>query len=118
MNQGDIVQENAFTSYDNLRELIRKYNKNTEIMSSNLEIDETLTDIRDAIAHGRVSSNIPSPPMRLLKFERPNGDQVEVSFSELLTGDWFNTQISRFLSAVRRVRYAHDRLLGGDEGRL
>ena len=52
VKQGDIVLKNAFTNYDAMRDLIRKYNSDSRIMSAALTVDEALADIRDAIAHG------------------------------------------------------------------
>ncbi len=113
MKQGDIVLKNAFTNYDTLRDLIRKYNSDSRIQSSKLTINETLADVRDAIAHGRVSSSNPSSTMHLLKFKRPNKDKVEVAFSELMTKDWFQTQLSRFYDAAMKVKDANERLQSG-----
>ena len=68
MNEGDVVRLNAFTDYDNLGQLIDRYNSHTKILSAGLTIDKTLVRVRDAIAHGRVSGNTPTPPLKLLKF--------------------------------------------------
>jgi len=113
MKQGDIVLKNAFTNYDTLRDLIRKYNSDSRILSAQFTVDEALADIRDAIAHGRVSSSDPSGPSRLLKFNKPNKDKVELVFSELLTKDWFQTQLSRFHHAIMQVTEAYERLRSG-----
>jgi len=113
MNVGDIVPENAFTNYDTLGQLIRKYNSHPRIISASLDIDETLVDIRDAIAHGRVSATTPSSSLRLLKFDKPKNHQVKVTFSVLMTKEWFGEQISRFHSAILRVSEANDKLQTG-----
>jgi len=60
MNEGDIVRLNAFTNYDNLVQLIARYNSHTKILSARLTIDRTLVRVRDAIAHGRVSGDAPA----------------------------------------------------------
>jgi hypothetical protein len=113
LKQGDIIPENAFTNYDNLGELIRKYNNHTLISSTDLTIDETLVYIRDAIAHGRVSSDNPSGPLQLLKFERPKNNKVEVIFSVLMTEGWFKEQIIRFHDAIVKINKANERLQNG-----
>jgi len=114
LNKGDTVPLNALTNYDTLSELVRKYNSHPKIPSANLTIDETLVDIRDAIAHGRVSSPIPSCPFTLLKFGKPklNGT-VEVEFSATMTERWFKEQINRVKDAFLSVKEAKKRLENG-----
>jgi hypothetical protein len=113
VKQGDIVLKNAFTNYDAMRDLIRKYNSDSRIMSAALTVDEALADIRDAIAHGRLFSSDLSDTMQLLKFKRPNKDKVGVAFSESMTKDWFRTQVSRFYDATLKVIEANERLESG-----
>lgn len=113
MNVDDIVSENAFTNYNNLRQLIRKYNRHPKIISASLDIDETLVDVRDAISHGRVSAASPSSSLRLLKFGKPENHQAKVTFSILMTKEWFGEQISRFHNAILRVSEANDKLQTG-----
>jgi hypothetical protein len=110
MNEGDIVPENAFTNYDTLRQLIEKYNGTPKILSAGLTIDENLADIRDAIAHGRVSAATPSSSLQLLKFNKPKNNRVRVTFSVLMTKEWFDEQIKRVYAAVVRVKEANDKL--------
>ena len=113
MNKGDIVPESAFTNYDTLRQLIKKYNKHPRVLSAGLTIDETLIDIRDAIAHGRVAASTPSSSLRLLKFGKPKNNQVKVTFSVLMTREWFGEQLRRVYEAVLKVKEAHDNLQSG-----
>ena len=113
MNRGDIVPENAFTNWDTLKQLIEKYNSNPQILSAGLIVDETLVDIRDAIAHGRVSAPTPSASPKLLKFNKPKGNQVEVTFSVSMTKEWFGEQIKRAYNAVLKVNEANEKLQSG-----
>ena len=113
MNVGDIVPENAFTNYDSLGKVIENYNKHPKILSAGLTIDETLVDLRDAIAHGRASAETPSSPLKLLKFDKPMNKQVKVTFSVLMTERWFAQQMSRVHDAVQKVHEANERLQSG-----
>jgi len=113
MNEGDIVPENAFTNYDTLRQLIKKYNNNPKILSARLIIDETIVDIRDTIAHGRVSAATPSSSLKLLKFNEPKNNKVKVTFSVTMTKEWFGEQIKRVYNAVLKVSEANDKLQSG-----
>lgn len=112
MKKGDIVPLNAFTNYDTLRKLIEKYNSHPKIISAGLTIDESLADLRDAIAHGRVSGELPSPPFKLLKFSKPkeNENRVKVIFSISMTSEWFSKQQARVQNAVFIVVQANERL--------
>jgi len=97
---GTTLPVNHLTSYDSLRKLIRKFN--TEVGGRHLaQIDETLADVRDALAHGRVSAASPDANLRLLKYDRPNHGMTRVNFNQVLTMEWFATQI----------RLVHDTIL-------
>lgn len=111
MEEGNVVALNAFTNYDNLRQLITRYNANHRI-SADLRIDETLADIRDAVAHGRVSASTPSGQLKLLKFSKPEGNEkhVKVTFSVTMTKEWFDVQIRRVYDAILRVSKANEEL--------
>jgi hypothetical protein len=113
MNEGDMVPENAFTNYDSLGQLIEKYNNHPRIILSGLTIDATLVDIRDAIAHGRVAGEKPLPPFKLLKFDKPKNKRVKVTFSALLTKEWFSIKIADVQRAVFSVYEANQRLQNG-----
>jgi len=113
MNEGDIAPLNSFTNYDNLGQLIKKYNNNPRILSAGLTIDETLVDIRDAVAHGRVSAATPSSSLKLLKFDKPKNNQVKVTFSVTMTKEWFGEQVRRVYNAVLKVSEANDKLQSG-----
>ena len=110
VNRGDIVSENAFTNYDTLKKLIKKYNNKRKISATDLMIDKTLVEIRDAIAHGRLSASTPSGSLKLLKFSPPEGNQVKVTYSISMTEEWFIEQIERTKNAVLKVRQANETL--------
>lgn len=114
MNVDDTVSLNAFTNYDTLRQLISKYNNHPKISSENLTVDESLVEIRDALAHGRVSAPVPSPDLRLLKFDKPQNNQVKVTFSVVITKEWFDEQRERVCSAVLKVNEANNKLRSGE----
>lgn len=113
LSEGDEVPENAFTNFDNLGQLIEKYNNNLKIVAMGLGIDKNMVDIRDAIAHGRVSGLTPSPPFKLLKFSKPKNKRTKVTFSILLTQEWYNQQLARVQNAVITVTRAYEKLQNG-----
>jgi len=96
-----------------LKILINKYNNIPKILTAGFNIDETIVDVRDAIAHGRVFGNNPEPPMTLLKFDKPKNKQVTVTFSVLLTKQWFDEQLPRVQKATFIVAKALESLQQG-----
>ena len=101
-NVGDEVPVNAFTSYDSLAELIERYNRAVGHRAE-LIIDPSLVDLRDALAHGRVSAFSPEPPLKLLKYSRPSKDtpnRVWLTVALTLTPEWFTTQRQRTHQAI------------------
>ena len=97
---GDIAPENAMTCYDSLGTLIARYNK---IAPAPLQIDESIVDIRDALAHGRVSSFSPTDHFHLLKFSKAFKRRVHVTFSQEMSEAWLRQQVSRIASEFRKV---------------
>src|SRR4051812_48307320 len=74
---GATVPENDLTSFDSLGQLIDKYNEEAK-RSGNALLDGSLVELRDALAHGRVSAKPPSDDLRLLKFSKPISGCVTV----------------------------------------
>ena len=67
---GTELAECALTDYDSLGQLIDKFNSEMERRTLP-QIDRTLVEVRDAVAHGRVSTSAKDQPLRLLKFSKP-----------------------------------------------
>jgi hypothetical protein len=103
---GTDLPENEFTGYDTLGRLIDKYNDQAARQGLR-PIDKTLVDIRDALAHGRVSAAEQNDNLRLLKFSKPVNGRVKVVFNETLTSAWFIVQTKRVSDAIVSV---HERL--------
>jgi hypothetical protein len=101
---GDNVIENALTNYDSLGQVIKKYNAN---VSKAMQVDESVVELRDAFAHGRILSDRPQPPMRLFKFSQPTGHgTVMVTHAQTLELDWILEQASRVGNEIRKVETA------------
>jgi hypothetical protein len=99
---GASLPESEWTNYDSLGQLIDKYN--AEGAKQALPpIDRTLVEIRDALAHGRVSAASVTVNLRLLKFSRPTNGQVCITFNEALSSAWFIAQKKRVFDAIETV---------------
>ncbi|MBY0498883.1 MAG: hypothetical protein K2P74_04590 [Nitrosomonas sp.] len=102
---GESLPVSELTNWDSLGELIRKFNE--EVNKYDLaKIDKEIVEIRDALAHGRVSACDPSDNLRLLKFDRPRNNQVKVLFNEAMTESWFVSQKKRVADAIQLVSKA------------
>jgi hypothetical protein len=113
LREGNRVQENAFTNYDTLRQLIAKYNGFVSSPFPDLQVDPSLADLRDALAHGRLASNRPSPPLRLLKFGRPTGSCVSVTYSIVVDDIWLSEQKTRVRLELEKIMEAEQRFQTG-----
>jgi hypothetical protein len=73
---GEWIQEDYFTNYDTLNILIKKINSELEFRSLSERIDDSMVELRDTIAHGRILALNPEGPYRILKFSRPKDKKV------------------------------------------
>jgi hypothetical protein len=112
---GSDLPENELTSYESLGELIARYNREVLAHRAREQIDPALVIVRDALAHGRVSTNEENQPMRLLKFDRPRAGRVRITFNEEMTMDWFKKQKQKVLLGLKRVHEAYKTLTSRNE---
>jgi len=99
---GSVLPENEITSYDSLGILIDKFNKEMTKKQQPL-IDKGIVEVRDAIAHGRISAEIHEFELRLIKFTKPQNGKVTVLFNEIMTADWFKNNKKRVNDAILLV---------------
>jgi hypothetical protein len=102
---GTEVPLDEFTNWDTLGQLIEKFNMEM-LRRGDPGLDkDALVTVRDALAHGRVSSASPEGDMRLLKFDKPGrGNRVvRVTFNQAMTREWFRDQTRAVGQAIRRV---------------
>ena len=100
---GEWVPENHLTNYDTLNQLIKKVNSELQSRGLSERIDESIVELRDAIAHGRVLANQPDGPYHILKFSIPKNGKTKVTVSIEMTQDWFDHQIKRTLNELKKV---------------
>lgn len=109
LREGESVPENAFTNYDTLGQLISKYNAFVSNRFPDLQVAPSLVDLRDALAHGRAASSVPSPPVRLLKFGRPAGGSVTVTHAIVVDAPWLSEQKTRVRLQLEKILEADQR---------
>jgi hypothetical protein len=99
---GTEVPESDLTSYDTLRMLVTKFNAEMK-RRGKAGLDPFFVELRDALAHGRVSAAVPDDHLRLLKFDKPINGKVRVTFNEVMTEDWFKAGKRRIYDSIRDV---------------
>lgn len=99
-----MVPETHVTNYDSLNQLIDKFNATVPAARPDLAIDKRAVELRDALAHGRVLSTDPQPPMRLFKFGRPNNGNVDKTFDEVMNEVWYTTNGNFTHDQMNKVR--------------
>ena len=100
MPVGTVLPSNELVDYADLRTLLRKFNAQMRAQNKS-EIDLSLVDLRDALAHGRVMATDGGFPLRLYKFSKPDqSGEVSVTFNTCLTSTWFNRQLHELKSAI------------------
>lgn len=103
LKTGDVVPVNALTDYSSLGQLIERYNKLIEKTHPELQVDRSLVSIRDALAHGRVSTSDPAKDFVLLKFDKPSGGVVSVAYAQTLTAVWLKSQTRQVFEEVKKI---------------
>lgn len=107
---GSSAPLNDFTSYETLGQLIERYNREVTARNIGTAIDPSLVDLRDAIAHGRVSTGKEDTPLTLIKFSKPKGGFVNVTVNFVMDEAWFKMSRDRVKNALFAVHTALEKL--------
>jgi hypothetical protein len=98
---GTVFEKDEFTNYDSLGKLVDKFNEKMKCQGMS-ELDNSLIDLRDAFAHGRVFTLEGEDFMRLVKFGKPDksGARVCLEFNEVMSEEWLASCIKRVCEAM------------------
>jgi len=112
---GAVVPVNAITDYRTLGELISAYNLLVKAAFPERAIDPAVVGVRDALAHGRVSTLQPEPgeALDLVKYDRPTKDNptvVRVAVRVHLTRAWLREHLQTIQGHTLRVASAHEEM--------
>jgi hypothetical protein len=92
---GEIVDDDEFSNFDTLGQLVEKYNQDIAIREPALAVDTRMIAVRDLLAHGRIAATAEdSTTLKAVKFKKPQGGKAEVSVSVLMDDAWFDTNIA------------------------
>ena len=100
---GSFVDENMLTNYDSLGILFKKANLVLKEKNAQL-LDESLVDVRNALAHGRISTESEEKPLRLLQYSKPRAGKVKITHNTILTDQWFIENKRRVVEAMMIVQ--------------
>jgi hypothetical protein len=103
LTAGDCVPENPITNYDSLGKLVRKVNERLEALDVPERVDNSLVDLRDTLAHGRIYYSQLDGPGKLLKFSRAKQGKVRVTTAIELTPQWLKEQNKRTVAELKKV---------------
>ncbi len=93
---GQNVAVNAFTNYDSLGTLVKKFNARLPRRNQDLCVNESIVHLRDALAHGRVWALQSRPPLQLVKFAQPTDGQATVTHAvSRRDGRWAVASVER-----------------------
>lgn len=107
VSEGDLVESDAFTNSDDLRQTLQKYNKRAP-SSFAVSIGEIVA-LRDALAHGRTFGFGQIPHLRLLKFSRKATEgKYRVELAQDMSEAWFTHNIGILESALQSLTLALD----------
>ncbi|MCI0707542.1 MAG: hypothetical protein L0Y80_08685 [Ignavibacteriae bacterium] len=98
-----VVLLTYLTNYDSLGELIKQYNDFVGNGSPEHQVDDSVVELRDALAHGRVLSNFAEGPLRLFKFGKPIKFNVPKTYDEIMTKKWFEYNTGFIHEQIDRI---------------
>ncbi len=105
---GTNCPKTRMTSFDSLGVLIKKFNAKAPAKNPTWGIDPGLVDLRDALAHGRVSAPIISDFLQLVKFSPPKAGKVTMTFKSQMDKGWFQAQTDRVHRAILIAHAAYE----------
>jgi hypothetical protein len=107
---GTELPEGSIANMKFFSTLVGDYNEEVTTRSLGEPIDSSLVELRNAIAHGFVTTSADKSVMRLLKFARSKPGFVKITTSETMDAAWFKTQTRRVYDAMCSVKTVLDKL--------
>jgi hypothetical protein len=103
-SQAGTMPETHLTNFMSLGDLIKSYNATLSATEKAHSVDPTVVQVRDAIAHGRLTSLSGTFPLTLYKFGRPDAQKmVPIEFAEQITEQWLDGRRHLILDQIRKV---------------
>ena len=108
---GDVVPKDPLNDYRTLWKVLEDFNEHAH---ADRQLDvRALVDLRDQLAHGRVTAFEPKFPLTLLKFAKPSDNgQVRLLAKAEMTAAWFSEGLNLVKDAIDKVRVVEE---GGEQ---
>lgn len=98
------LAETHLTDYASLDKVVAAFNASLSAQEQQYRVDPAVVKVRDALAHGRVTSLSASFPVTLYKFGRAsNNKRVPVEYSEVLSKEWFEEKRKMLWDSICNV---------------
>jgi hypothetical protein len=104
---GETVDDDEFSNYDTLGQLVTKYNQDMATRAPALSVDTSVVAVRDLLAHGRIAGTAEDQTtLKAIKFYKPRNGKAVVSVSVLLDDAWFDTNVACSRAQIENVARA------------
>jgi hypothetical protein len=101
---GQVLPSGPLTNHDPLGSLIEKFNRAVaDAKKGTLALDPALSDLSDALLHGRIWGSDAQPPARLVRFSTPANGLVTCTFDASIDEAWLEAQRQRVRDAYAHV---------------
>ena len=97
------VKETHLTNWASLRMLVDEYNGQLTEAESRHRVDDRVVGVRNALAHGRLLSRSPDPPVTLYRFGQPKDGTVPYVGETTLTEEWFRENAELVTAQISSV---------------
>ena len=105
--EGEVVDDDEFTNYDSLGQLIAKYNMHVTSRFPQFCVSTEIVKVRDLLAHGRVAgTSQDTTTLKILKFTKPKDGKAIVTTSNLMDDSWFDLNIALSRAQIENVARA------------
>ena len=98
------LAETHLTDFASLDKVVAVYDASLSAQEQQYRVDPAVVKVRDALAHGRVTSLSTTFPVTLYKFGRADGNKrVPVEYAVLLTKEWFEEKRKLLFGSIQKV---------------
>jgi hypothetical protein len=97
------MQETHLTNYMSLGDLLGAYNSTLAPPEEIFSVDCSVVKIRDAIAHGRLTSLYKTFPLTLHKFGKPKAGQVTIELTEVISERWLDEKRKLIRAQMEKI---------------
>ena len=91
------------TNFMSLGELIKTYNSKLTASERAFIVDDSVVTIRDAIAHGRLTTLSRDFPLTLYRFAKPQAGGVPIEFVDVVSEQWLDQKRQLIFDQIEKI---------------